>query len=378
LKTKYSLLALLCASTSASANLTLDSVTIGDPGNASDTVTATDGSGLFFGSVGYTYAIGTYEVTLSQYTAFLNAVAKTDTHNLYNLEMGADLNSKGITRSGSSGNFNYTAAGDANRPVTYVSWFDAARFVNWLENGQPAGPQAAGTTETGAYTLNGANSGLAFVKDIGAHYWIPSENEWYKAAYYQPVGGDADGYWLYPTRTNFVPNSRNGSATEPDSGNFYRNDGIANGFNGGYAVTNATSSSSTQNYLINTGAYTLSQSYYGTFDQGGNVYEWNDAVIGASRGLRGGGWNSGASILLSSARDMYLPTSESSYVGFRIATDAVPEPGAVVSLLAAGGLLVARRRRSMTSKPTGERRVIDANAGGGCSCAHRTQAQWKE
>jgi len=347
---------MLCATPSAFANLTLDFVTIADPGNPNDTVTATDGSGLSFGSVGYTYAIGTYEVTLLQYTAFLNAVAKTDTHNLYNPSMGTDLNSKGITRSGSSGDFTYTAAGDVNRPVTYVSWFDSARFTNWLENGQPEGAQMAGTTETGAYTLNGANSGVAFGKNTGVHYWIPSESEWYKAAYYQPdaTGGDVDGYWLYPTRTNAVPNSRNGSASDANSGNFYRDDAIANGFNGGFAVTNSTDSSSTQNYSINTGAYTLSQSYYGTFDQGGNVYEWNDAVIGASRGLRGGGWNSGSGILRATARDMFLPTNERSYVGFRIASDAVPEPGVTVSLFAAGGLLLARRRHRITAQPTGE------------------------
>ncbi len=341
------ILALLWTGASVSAGITLDLVTIGNPGNPNDTVTAIDGSGLLFGGVSYTYAIGAYEVTLVQYTAFLNSVAQSDTYNLYNAAMGTDANSKGITRAGTSGSFSYAISGDGNRPVTYVSWFDAARFTNWLHNGQPVGAQAGGTTETGAYALNGATTGSGFIRSGAAAFWIPSESEWYKAAYHQPadMGGNASDYWLYPTRANAIPNSRNGSASDPNSANFYRDDGIANGFNGGYAVTDSTASSNTQNYLVNTGAFTMSSGYYGTFDQGGNVYEWNDAVIGASRGLRGGSWISGEFALRSTARDSYLPTNESSYVGFRIAA-AVPEPAAAVSLLLGGGLLLSRRRRA--------------------------------
>jgi len=333
------ILALLCAASTASG-LTMETVTIGNPGNPNDP----DTNGLY-GGVGYTYAIGKYEVTLNQYTEFLNAVADTDTYALYNTNMGTFLNSRGISQSGSSGSYNYTVIGDGQRPVTYVGWFDAARFSNWLHNGQPnTGSQTTGTTETGAYALNGAVSGVGISKGGGAQYWIPSENEWYKAAYYQPLaaGGDADGYWLYPTGSNAIPNSRNGSVSDANSGNFYRDDGVANGFNGGFAVNGSTSSPS-GNALTPVGAYTQADSYYGTFDQGGNVFEWNDAINSSSRGLRGGSWYNFESTLRASVRYSFDPTLEDSGFGFRVAT--VPEPTVSVSLMLAGGLLLARRKR---------------------------------
>ena len=76
---------------------------------------------------------------MNQYTAFLNGGRNPDTYGLYNTNMGTDLNIKGIVRSGVSGSYSYSVIGDGNRPVTYVSWFDAARFTNWLHNGQPTG-----------------------------------------------------------------------------------------------------------------------------------------------------------------------------------------------------------------------------------------------
>ncbi len=333
-----SMLALFCAGATASA-LTIDTVTVGNPGNPNDPLT-----GGLYGGVSETYAIGKYEVTLNQYRDFLAAVAVTDTYGLYNEGMGVDLNISGITRTGSPGSYAYAVIGDGNRPVTYVSWYDAARFSNWLHNGQPStGSQTAGTTETGAYALNEATSGFGFSKGGGAQYWIPSENEWYKAAYYQPAvaGGDADGYWLYPMQTNSVPYSDQPAGATPDNtrvGNFYADDGLANGYDDGLAVYTGG------NVLTPVGAYTLSDSYYGTFDQGGNVWEWNDAIISSLPGLRGGSWYFNEGYLLSSVRVFGGdPAFEDFNRGFRIAT--VPEPTVSVSLMLAGGLLLARRKR---------------------------------
>ena len=205
----------------------------------------------------------------------------------------------------------------------------------------------AGNTETGAYTLTG-NTGL-IARNAGWTYSLPSENEWYKAAYHQPVslGGDTDNYWLYPTRSNVQPNSRNGSASDANSANFYRNDSIANGFNDGYAVSGSTSFP-TGNALTDAGAFSLADSFYGTFDQGGNVFEWNDALIddgdgGSNRGLRGGAWDDNESGPRAAARyGGFVPAVEYSVIGFRVAI--VPEPS-VGGLMMLGMALVAWKRK---------------------------------
>lgn len=318
----------------ASAQITIDTVPVGHIGNPNDA------SG--YGGVGYDYYIGKYEVTLNQYTAFLNAVAATDTYGLYNVQMGANANILGIARSGVSGSYTYSVLGSGNRPVTYVSWFDAARFVNWLQNGQPTGAQNASTTEQGAYTLNGALSGV-ILRNAGWNYGLPSENEWYKAAYYQPAaqGGDVDGYWLYPTANNGIPNSRNGSGSDPNSANFFRNVAPVDGVNDGYAVSGSTLFPA-GNALTDAGAFSLAVSFYGTFDQAGNVWEWNDAVSGSSRGLRGGSWLNAENILRATSRSTVPPTGQDNATGFRVVF--VPEPG-VASLMLAGMLLLGGRRK---------------------------------
>ena len=109
-------------------------------------------------------------------------------------------------------------------PLYWVSWLDAARFCNWLQNGQPTGSEGTATTETGAYTLNGDMSATGTEKrDPNAKYFIPSENEWYKAAYYESGGTNA-GYWAYPTKSNTAPISSLALAgTSTNDANFYSN-----------------------------------------------------------------------------------------------------------------------------------------------------------
>jgi hypothetical protein len=136
---------------------TIETVAVGNLGNASDPTT-----GNLYGGVSYDYRIGKYEVTVGQYTEFLNAVADTDTYSLYNGSMASDLNIAGIARSGVSGSYTYSVIGSTNHPIAYVSWGDAARFANWLHNGQPSGAQGPSTTETGAYALNGAVSSSVY------------------------------------------------------------------------------------------------------------------------------------------------------------------------------------------------------------------------
>jgi formylglycine-generating enzyme required for sulfatase activity len=267
-----------------------------------------------YGRVPYDFSIGKYEVSLAQYARFLNAVAATDTYGLYNTSMGTNDNMKGIARSGSDGSYTYSVIGSGNRPVTYVSWFDAARFCNWLHNECPSGVQGETTTECGAYTLDGATSGgLDITRNPGAKYWIPSEDEWYKAAYHRSnsQGGPADHYYQYPTMSDTAPGNTIGPLPLTNHANFYTTV---------FSVTQSAYSG-TQNYLTDGGAYGGSASFYGTFDQGGNVWEWNDAVIsGSSRGLRGGSWGTDESYLRSSLRNLDFPDDELDFIGFRVAS----------------------------------------------------------
>jgi formylglycine-generating enzyme required for sulfatase activity len=75
------------------------------------------------------------------------------------------------------------------------------------------------------------------------------------------------------------------------------------------------------------GAYTGSASPYGIFDQGGNVWEWNEEIVsGSYRGIRGGSWVIYAGYLAASFPFGNDPTNEDDSVGFRVAS-LVPEPG---------------------------------------------------
>ncbi len=173
-------LALSGLSMAVSADITIDTVTVGDPGNAADTADHS-GNPNGQGSVAYTYNIGKYEVTAGQYCAFLNAVAKTDPYDLYNSSMWSSTDGCKIQQSSNVDGYYYNVAPDyANRPVNFVSYWDACRFANWLHNGQ-----GNGDTETGAYALNGYNGfdGRNIQRSTEARWAITSEDEWYKAAY---------------------------------------------------------------------------------------------------------------------------------------------------------------------------------------------------
>jgi formylglycine-generating enzyme required for sulfatase activity len=309
----------------ASAQIPIATVPVGNPGNAPDTTG--------FGSVPYSYNIGQYDVTAGQYTAFLNAVASTDTYGLYNSRMFSGLNGtliSAITQSGSSGSYTYTDTRNPNYPMNDVTWGDAARFCNWLTNGQPTGAEGNGTTETGSYTLNGAITDAALnavTRNANADYVIPTENEWYKAAYYNP---SSSSYYLYPTKSNSQP-SNVLSATGTNNANYNDN---------GFAYTDPT------NYLTTVGAFADSASPYGTYGQGGDVWQWNESVyFGSSRGMRGGSFYNYGSELQSGVASSYGPTAVFYTFGFRVSQ--VPEP-ASVGLLAVGSLaLLVRGRRKM-------------------------------
>ena len=310
----------------ASATVTIDTVFVGDADNAED---ATG-----YGRVSYNYRIGTYEVTNSQYTAFLNSTAATDPFSLYHTDMGSNEHG-GITRAGSSGNYTYSIkSGFENKPVNYVSFWDAARFANWLTNGQPVGEQGPGTTEDGMYHLGGTTdpSIQSVTRQLDFSLGengvaVASENEWYKAAYYDGSGG----YYLYPAENNATPTAvRPEDATGSNNANYDEIVGT----------------------LTDVGAYPNSASHYGTFDQGGNVWEWNDEMKDMSAlVVRGGSLDGESSHLSSSFRNAVPPTFVNFNLGFRVSSLApIPEPSNYGVILGWIGLMLAlaRRRRRGT------------------------------
>ncbi len=332
----------LGASGAARGDIGYQFVTVGNPGNSPDPAT-----GSQYGGVSYTYEIGTYDVTLNQYCTFLNAVAKSDPYGLYNGSLATDALIEGITRSGASGNYSYSVIGNSGQdPATFVSWLDSARMANWMQNGQPFGlGEVAASTEQGAYTLNGDTTGGLEARNANAAYFIPTENEWYKAAYYDPtLNGGAGGYWTYATRSNTTPGNQIGSA--PDQANYYTTV---------YSVTQQSAQVGGQNYLTPVGSFTGSASYYGTYDQSGDVYDMTDTILGSAgnRVLRGGSfYGGGATVLSSSFQDNGTPTFEGGGRGFRLAgVLGVPEPSVATGLVLGVGLLLAKRRnRSPASR----------------------------
>lgn len=334
--------ALLLSATSARA-LDIETVMVGNAGNAGEW----SGHGYggwgpdrICGAVDYTYRIGKYEITAGQYCEFLNAVAQMDTYGLYHAQMDYDAypDSRGcnIKRSGEAGNYSYTVDPNwARRPVNYVTWGDAARFCNWLANGQPTGSQDLTTTEDASYYLNGSTSNealLAVTRTANAKWVIPSEDEWYKAAYYDPAKPGGPGYWNYPTGSDDVPS----------------NVLDANGTNNVNYLQAAYTLGSPY-YRTEVGAFANSCGPYGTFDQGGNVREWNEGVgyYGPHRGLRGGSFDDLHNQPLAVERDAAPPEWGLSFVGFRVAY--VPEPASLL-LLALGGLAVMQKWRRTAAR----------------------------
>lgn len=287
-------LAIVCfRSTADAAFITIDTVFVGNPGNPAD---ATG-----YGSVGRPYRIGTYEVSNDQYVTFLNAVAATDTFSLYYSAMTTDPRA-GILRNGVAGSYTYsTRPNMGNKPVGYVDFWSALRFANWLHNGQPTGAQDDSTTETGAYTLGSERRPPSLIvnRNLGAQWFLPSEDEWYKAAYHKN-DGITGNYFLYPTSSDTAPTTATAISTG-DVANPGPN--VATYLSGAYwnAMVNVTTVG---------GAGTDSASPYGTFDQGGNRSEWTESFFYASgphavhgdRVSRGGEFASAAVYLQSSSR----------------------------------------------------------------------------
>lgn len=289
---------------SGANQFTMDFVTIGNPNNAADTT----GSPNPAGSVAYTYNLGKYEVSRGMITK-ANAAGS----------LGITM--QDMTSYGGNGLL---------KPATGISYYEAAKYVNWL-NTSTGGTAAykfdgSGNFQLWSSTDAGYNANNMFRNSL-AKYWLPSTDEWYKAAY-----GKADGSW-----SNF-PNGSNSPPTAVASGTAANTAVYDRSFTTGPAdITNAGGLSA-----------------YGTMGQGGNVWEWMETAYDGSnntageiRDLRGGSWSDPSYMLDASVHINNDPTSGSLNIGFRVAS--VPEPSAL-SLLAIGlGGLVVLQRRYRTS-----------------------------
>jgi formylglycine-generating enzyme len=316
----------------APAQVVYETVTIRNPGNLGE-LSGEDinmfgsqygiGETRECGAVDYVYEIGKYEVTAAQYVAFLNAVAATDTFGLYNTFAmpPGEPNSITIARSGVSGSYTYSVAPDwAGRPVGGIAWSDAARFANWMHNGQPSGIQDGSTTEDGAYTLSGATTNPQLqnvVRNPGATWAIPTEDEWYKAAYHKN-NGQSGSYWDYASRSDVlgfgwgIPDN---NVVTPDPGN-----------SACFWIGPNDQCIGPPYFRTPVGEFENSASEYGTFDQAGNVWEWTESrpsVAGAvtsKRVMRGGSfYNSETSDMLHSAwRHSEFTAAQLARFGFRL------------------------------------------------------------
>jgi len=314
--------------------VTIDYTPVGNPGNPANGATG-------WGAVSDVFKISKYETTNAQYTEFLNKVdaGGTNPNGVYSALMGSDVTG-GITfNSAAASGSKYsvkagapagTPAGTSygNMPVLFTSWFSAARFANWLQNGQQA---SSASMETGAYTLNNQTSGAIPSRNAGASVYLPSRDQWYKAGFY-----NGSAYTMYPTNNVTTPTNTITNVT------------LANVANYGAAATPTISP-------INVGAYVNTSSSYGAYDMFGNATEYTDtAGTGANAGrpqVFSGSWAtllSDAGLWSKTGTGIFRGSNfTTSQIGFRVA--AVPEPATIalasVGLGALAGLDWMKRRK---------------------------------
>lgn len=313
------------SSTFLYADVQIDLLTIGDVGNPYDVPYDTHPE-YHYGTVDYVYQIGKYEVTVGQYTEFLNTKAQSDPYGLYNINMGGNYTIGGslIERSGTSGSYQYTAVeGKETQPVRGLGFWDCLRFCNWMHNGQ-----GGGDTETGSYNL--ASDNVYLTREADATWVLPNENEWYKAAYYD---AELQYYYKYPNSSDVAPPYPSDETTPREM--IIGDDPWWQG--GGHAFAGI--------------GETTGESPYGAYNMGGNVEEWTEYRPPEGDYYRmtfGGNYISSYSSTAKGSYDPSNPFVETGGSGFRIAL--VPEPS-TVGIFILGVMVLTRQRKGRRGIP---------------------------
>lgn len=293
------------------------------------------------GRVNYRYRISKTEVTAAQWLDFVNAY---DPYWIAagNTRFGTALSSQWIRPANHDpsqpGDY-YIVDGAANRAIT-TEWRIAARFVNWLHNGMVNEQWAFDTGVYDAASFGGnAQDGYTdqAERSPGARFWLPSVDEWTKAAHYDPdrYGEGQEGYWL-----------RMGGQDAPLTPGLPEDGGQTSGgdFLPGF-----------DEQFLDVGLYTNIDGPWGLLDTSGGVREWTETVWGyypggevhtGERFIRGSG--AGNSFYLAhdliDRADAGLPGLQT--FGVRLAS-AIPSPGSPILFLSIAGLRLASRRRRL-------------------------------
>ena len=242
------------------------------------------------------YRIGKFEITNDQWTKFINVQGKPD---------GSPSNAYDADPywTGSS------------VPTNNVSWYEAVQFVNWLnvQAGKTEAYKFTGTPGTSDYTFGIWNAseawgGTNLYRHKDAYYFLPTEDEWLKAAYWNGT--------TLQTYSNASDGDLISGSPDPSKWNY-------------------SPSVGSEPWNVGSGVQELN----GTYDMMGNVWEWNETQIGSFLGVRGGTYNFNDGLRVA-YRNYQYPYLEHTGIGFRVAS--VPEP-ATLLLLGVGGLLIRRK-----------------------------------
>jgi len=301
----------------AGANqFTMTFETIGNPGNAPDTSGVPNPAG----AVGYSFLMSKYEVSRDMIQKFNNS-------------QGLVITMQDMTVYGGN---------SINKPATGVTWNEAARFVNWLNT-------SSGSFAAYRYPNGDVNEDIKLWDSVNtpddydsanpfrsrrAKYFLPSFDEWYKAAYYDPNKPGGAGYWDYPTASDSEPTA------------------VTNGTSPGTAVYTTVNLSQVGPADI-TDAGGLSP--YGIMALGGNAYEWqesafdlNNNLAGEFRAFRGGDWSSTHHFLRNVNWSSIAPSDFDYNIGFRVAANldgppSVPEPTSMAMVFLGLGAYLGKR-----------------------------------